>query len=324
VSATIASYDPADAPALIALWNRALGYRFPMSARLWRENVGGDPNWRPGDGLVLRLADGTIAGFALTRRFRQLDRYPTMAPVRDLGWIMALAIAPEHAGRGHGSQLLAAAEQHLRGQGASQCDLGGSPGHFLPGPPADDERALRFWQRHRYEPATLVHDLHRSLADWQPRPLDLPGGWRCAAGQPGQEADLLAFLDTSFPGRWHYHLADSLARGARIEDVALLLAPDGAVSGFAATWHAASPLLGPATNWHPALGPHFGGLGPLGIAASARGHGRGLALVAAAATLLHRRGVVECAIDWATLLDFYARLGFTPWRSYWRCAPKAL
>jgi GNAT superfamily N-acetyltransferase len=324
MNASIAPSTSADTPALIALWNQALGDRFPLSERLWRENVEGDPNWRPDDGLALRLADGTTIGFALTRRFHQPDAYPAMAPVRDLGWIMALVIAPQHTGQGHGSQLLAAAEQHLREQGATHCDLGGSLGHFLPGPPADDERALRFWQRHGYQPDRLVHDLHRSLADWQPTPLNLSGGWRCTPGQPGQEAALLTFLDVSFPGRWHYHLADSLARGAHIEDVALLLAPDDTVSGFAATWHFASPLLGPATNWHPALGPQFGGLGPLGIAVSARGHGRGLALVAAATTFLHQRGVTECAIDWTTLLDFYGRLGFAPWRSYWRCTPKPL
>jgi GNAT superfamily N-acetyltransferase len=324
VSARIGPYDSADAPALIALWNRALGNRFPLSARLWQQSVEGDPNWRPGDGLVLRLPDGTIAGFALTRRFHQLGQYPAMAAVRYLGWIMALVIAPEHAGRGYGSQLLSAAEENLRQRGATHCDLGGSLGHFLPGPPADDERALAFWQRHGYQHARLVHDLHRSLADWQPTPMALRDGWRCAPGQQGQEAALLTFLDASFPGRWHYHLAESLARGASIQDVTLLFTPDDAVAGFVATWHAASPLLGPATTWHPALGPHFGGIGPLGIAASARGHGRGLALVAAAVTHLHQRGVVECAIDWTTLTDFYARLGFVSWRNYWRCAPKQL
>lgn len=324
MNATIVPYDSADAPALVALWNRALGARFPLSARLWGQSVEGDPNWRAGDGLVLRLPDGTIAGFALTRRFHQREHYPAMAPIFDLGWIMALVIAPELSGQGYGGQLVAAAEAHLRQQGATHCDLGGSLGHFLPGPPADDERALRFWQRHGYQPDRLVHDLHRSLFDWQTTPLDLPGGWRCAAGQPGQEGALLAFLDTSFRGRWHYHLADSLAHGASIEDVAMLFTPEDTVAGFVATWHAASPLLGPATNWHPALGSNFGGIGPLGIAAVARGHGRGLAVVAAAVTLLHRRGVVECAIDWTTLTDFYARLGFVPWRSYWRCTPKAL
>lgn len=317
-------YQTAFAPALIALWNRALGDRFPLDARLWRQNVEGDPNWRPRDGLVLQHDDGALIGFALTRRFRSLDRYPAMAAVGDLGWIPALVVAPEHAGRGFGSSLLAAAEEHLRREGAARCDIGGSVGHLLPGPPADDERALRFWQRHGYQPARLVHDLHRSLIGWVPLAAAPHAGWRIAPGQPGQEAALLAFLQRAFPGRWHYHLADSLARGAPIADVLLLIAPDETVAGFVATWPDSGPLLGPATHWFPALDARFGGIGPLGIDASARGRGLGLALMSAAVTLLQERGVTGCTIDWTDLTAFYARLGFHPWRSYWRCQPKPL
>ena len=322
MNATIAPYTPALAPDLIALWNRAVGPRFPLSERLWRQNVEGDPNWRPGDALVLRLPDATIAGFAVTRRFQLLDRYPALSMVADLGWIPALIIAPEHAGRGLGSQLLAAAEAQLLRQGATRCDIGGSPGHLLPGPPADDERALRFWRRHGYEPTRLVHDLYRSLAGWLPPALPVVEGWRIAPGEPHQRDALLGFLREAFPGRWHYHLADSFARGADLGDTTLLRSPDGTVAGFVATWHDASPLLGPATHWFPALGPRHGGIGPLGIAPAARGHGLGLALVAAAVAQLQRRGVVDCTIDWTDLTEFYARLGFHPWRSYWRCTPK--
>ncbi len=324
MNATIVPYQPAYAPALIALWNRALGDRFPLDERLWRQNVEGDPNWRPDDLLILQQGAGALVGFALTRRFRLQERYPAMAPVADLGWISALVIDPEHTGQGLGSQLLAAAEAHLRRQGAARCDIGGSVGHFLPGPPADDERALGFWQRHGYQPARLVHDLCRSLTAWLPIETETPAGWSIAPGQMGQEAALLAFLQGAFPGRWYYHLADSLARGAQIGDFILLTAPDGTVAGFVATWPDTSPLLGPATHWFPALGAHFGGIGPLGIAASARGQGLGLALVSAAVTLLHDRGIDHCTIDWTDLTAFYARLGFSPWRSYWRCHPKVL
>ena len=104
----------------------------------------------------------------------------------------------------------------------------------------------------------------------------------------------------------------------------MLNGPDSTVAGFVATWPYASPLLGPATHWFPAIGAHFGGIGPLGIAATARGRGLGIAMVAAAVTLLQARGVAHCTIDWTDLTDFYARLGFRTWRRYWRCQPKRL
>lgn len=71
----LAPYEPALAPTLIALWHRALGGRFPLSERLWRQNVTDDPHWRPGDGLVLRAAPFWAGhGYATTRRVHDLRR----------------------------------------------------------------------------------------------------------------------------------------------------------------------------------------------------------------------------------------------------------
>ena len=329
MSATVALYDPAEAPALIALWNRALGGCFPLTERLWRQNVDEDPNWRRGDGLVLRAADGTPIGFALMRIYRHHATNPDMAALRDLGWIMALVIDPLRAGCGYGGQLLHAAESRLRAAGATRCDIGGSPGHLLPGPPSDDLRALRFWSRHGYPPVREVSDLRRALADWSPPPVPgaiTDGGWRITPGQPGQEGAFLAALSRDFPGRWRAALADTFARGGSAEDLVELRDPAGGIAGFLATWRPEGRFLGPGLHWLPALGPCPGAIGPLGIAPTARGKGLGLALVAGAVNLLRERGVADCTIDWVgeELLDFYAHLGFRPVRAYQRCAQKAL
>lgn len=181
------------APDLSAIWNRALGGRFPLTEWLWRQNVEGDPNWRPGDALVARRAVGALVGFALTRRFQGGDEPANadLTALRDLGWIMALAVAPEERGRGIGGRLIAAAEGRLRAAGATRCDLGGSVGHLLPGPPAGDERAARFWARHGYRPERQVHDLVRDLADWTPPapPAALRSGdWRLGPARAGRRA----------------------------------------------------------------------------------------------------------------------------------------
>lgn len=98
----------------------------------------------------------------------------------------------------------------------------------------------------------------------------------------------------------------------------------GAVAGFLLSWHWQGHFLGPPVHWFPALGARFGGIGPLGIARSARSRGLGLALVAAGVDALRARGVERCLIDWTDLAEFYGRLGFRVAESYWRCAPKAL
>ncbi|HEU5329628.1 MAG TPA: GNAT family N-acetyltransferase [Thermomicrobiales bacterium] len=327
MTVAIAPYQPEQAPALIAIWNRALGERFPLTERLWRQNVDGDPNYAPGDGLVARRADGTIVGFVITRVFRQLASNPDMATYRALGWLVALAVAPEEAGHGIGSELLAAAEARLREEGATACDAGGSVGHLLPGPPLANARALRFWERHGYQPEHAVYDLQRNLRDWVAPPVPdavQRGEWRLGPARPGQEAAILDFLGRAFPGRWRYATATAFAHGVPAGDVVVLEDRGGTVQGFLALWDWRSPVLGPSSHWFPVLGEQFGGIGPLGIAREVRGQGLGLALVAAGARELQARGVAECTIDWTGLTGFYGRLGFQTTDGYWRCTPKTL
>lgn len=131
---------------MIDLWNRALGAEFPMTERLWWQNIEHDPNYALGDALIVRDHAGAVVGLALTRRLRQCDaaNMADMTRLSDLGWILALIVAPSAQGQGLGGKLLTLAEKRLRDGGASRYDLGGGLGHFLPGPPQSNVRALAF------------------------------------------------------------------------------------------------------------------------------------------------------------------------------------
>ena len=71
-----------------------------------------------------------------------------------------------------------------------------------------------------------------------------------------------------------------------------------------------------ALSYQALLGDDLGGLGAVGVAASERGRGIGLALVAGASELLKARGIGHSYIDWTTLVNFYGHLGYAPWREY--------
>lgn len=325
----ISAYQPEQMADLIRLWNTTLGTWFPMSERLWRQNVDTEANYQPGDGIVAYTESGMLAGMALTREPSAPAARNQVPSAADLGWLLALAVAPPFQRRGLGRRLLTHAEDQLRGQGARRCDLGGGLGHFLPGPPLIGEDAAgsahAFWQHHGYTPLREEYDLHRELAEFVAPPLPEPiraGEYRFAVGRGGEEDALLAFLGRCFPGRWRYAVADTLARGGAMSDVLLLKDRAGTIQGFLSMWSYASATLGPSTNWYPLLGERFGGIGPLGIAPEVRGLHLGLALVAEGARVLQQRGVMECVIDWTTLVSFYERLGFRIWRRYLRYQPK--
>lgn len=324
------AYQPEQRSDLIGLWNTILGAAFPMTERLWRQNVDTEANYQPGDGIVAYTESGTLAGMALTRVPTSPAARNQMPTSADLGWLLALVVAPQFQRRGLGRRLLALAEDRLRGLGARQCDLGGGLGHFLPGPPLSGEgagSANAFWQHSGYTPLREEYDLHRELAEFAVPPLPEPiraGEFRVAVGRSGEEAALLAFLGRCFPGRWRYAVAETLACGGAMSDVLLLKDRAGTIQGFLSMWSYASATLGPSTNWYPLLGERFGGIGPLGIAPEVRGLHLGLALVAEGTRILQQRGVTECVIDWTTLVTFYERLGYRTWRRYLRYQPKRI
>ncbi len=329
VSSEIEEYTSAQAPEVIALWNRTLGADFPMTERLWRQNVDTDPNYAPGDALIARNRAGEVVGLALTRTLRHggaADR-ADMASLRDLGWILALIVAPDAQGQGLGGMLLTLAEKRLRDGGDSRCDLGGGLGHFLPGPPQGDARALAFWESRGYQRGDVVHDLRRGMSEYTapPEPEALrSGAFYIEPGHDGEQNEIIGFLSRAFPGRWRYSVESTFARGGAPEDVLLLKDRTGRIQGFLSAWSFTSATLGPSVYWYPALCERFGGIGPLGIAEDARGMGLGLALVSAGVSALKAHGVQECGIDWTRLVAFYERLGFHVWRSCYRCSEKPL
>ena len=60
----------------------------------------------------------------------------------------------------------------------------------------------------------------------------------------------------------------------------------------------------------------WGQLGSVGVGASCRGKGYGLALIDQGLRRLQAAGVRGCVIDWTHLLDLYGRFGFRTHRSY--------
>lgn len=330
------TYEPAVIPDLIQLWNECLGQSFPMTERLMRQNLDGDPTFRH-EGSWLARDGERVVGWVLAKALT--DPPSMLAKYRGMGGIGALCVHPDYRRRGAGSELLRRAEAYLSEQGLAKSALY-YPHHFLPGIPAQCDDAIAFFKRHGYTGFHQCVDLERDITEFEV-PAHAKERWQRDAHnvvirplREDEQTGLVDFVAREFSPGWAYSTQRSLEGGGEacdfvvaVDDVAAVEDDDmrdsARIVGFCHTFTKDSLRLGGSTLWYPLLGENFGGLGPIGIAAAHRKRGLGLALLCESVKHNQRRGVVRMAIDWTVLADFYQSIGFQVWKRYLQ-ASKAL
>ncbi len=293
-----------------ALWTAACGAELAISARFVEFNTlpstGGFQ-----EGRLARL-DGEPRGFVLAS---VLKNFPNVSSP-EKGWIDAVAVSPESHRRGIGSALLEWAEEWLRAQGCHSARLGASLRPFAPGLP-DELHNENFFRARGYGARAgreVEWDVARDLDDYVTLPFVQPTNIVTRAAQPQDESALREFFLREFPGRWHYEFEEHLREGGRISDYTILVSARG-VDGFCFLTFEDS--LRPLDRFYlHALPRPWGQAGALGVSADARGKHYGAAVVDAGLRRLRERGVRGCVIDWTSLLEFYGKFGFKPYRQY--------
>jgi GNAT superfamily N-acetyltransferase len=294
--------------ALVAIWNAACGADLAINERLMSYNT------QPATGARLfgRVAveNDQPVGFVIASA---LPNDPPTSP-RDLGWIDALAVAPEFQRRGFGGALLASAETWLRAQGCARMRLGGGLHYFLPGYPVALDN-LAFFHKRGYAPRASepqVCDLAHDLRDYA-----TPQQSNDATIRPAQSSDadaILAFLRREFPGRWRFEFEEFARERGRFADYIILETARG-IEGVARMTLEDSER--PIERYYPHRLPRpWGQIGSIGISQDARGKGYGGALLDAGLRALRDQGVRGCIIDWTSLVELYRKFGFAPYRWY--------
>lgn len=296
------------------LWNAACGTDLAISERMVRYGLqtatGGRADAR------LAVHDGQPLGFVVVTT---LPGDPSVAP-KELGWIEALAVHPDAQRQGVGSALLAWAEHWLHDQGCQAVALGAGLRHFTPGVPVELESAP-FFVRHDYigdsldaPAAEQTWDVAADLARYTTPPTVRAVDAAVRPAQPSDEAAILEFFHREFPGRWRFEFEEQLRGGGRISDYMVLWSARGVDGCCTLTFE---DSLRPMDHFFPYRLPRpWGQLGGIGISADRRGQGYGALLLDAGLRRLHNNGVNGCVIDWTSLVDFYGKFGFTPYRRY--------
>jgi mycothiol synthase len=278
---TLRPITRADDGALRALWNAACPFD-PLSEALYEEKVWGDPDLAPDLALVAEEGSEPVGFGVAVRR-----------PGAAHGTVKLLAVAPPHWRRGHGSALLAALEERLRGVGTSAVRLGESaPNYLVPGLDPRYTRAMLLAVARGYarfgETYNLDVDLEAEAWETDPEEAALAGrGVEVRRAAAGDREAVRAFLDVHWPA-WQAEVGQSLGQ----EPVALHLAfRGGDLLGFSA--YDGNNL---GTGW----------FGPMGTAPAARGLGIGGVLLRRCLRDLRAQGLPRAVIPWVGPIAFYA------------------
>lgn len=264
-----------------------------------------EPQWRFDESALTRCMDhaliGVIDGDVLG-----------VAALHDgqKAAVNLVAVRSDARRRGVGTALVEIACHELRQRGHHSIVAAGAGPYLWPGIPRDLPGAVDFFNARGWQFDVDVHDLTRSLLDYE-TPPDVAQRAREAEIDFGRanerERDHIASLapDHWYPG-WDRHFAGAV--------------PDDVVVGRRRNGDVVAALIVGQPNrsspWELMLGPGVTTIGCVGTLSTCRSEGIGTALVAHASELLRQSGGTTCHIGWTVLLDFYGRLGYRPWRSY--------
>ncbi|HET8524450.1 MAG TPA: GNAT family N-acetyltransferase, partial [Thermomicrobiales bacterium] len=137
------AYEPQDAPAVVALWNRTIGGAFPLSVDLLRQVTELNPSFRPTDAVTVWEGDDLI-GFGLLNRYRgEEEAYRALA---DHAHISAIIVAPERQRQGIGTEIYLRLRSRIIDLPQERIRAGAGVFHLFPGPPEELPGARPFFE----------------------------------------------------------------------------------------------------------------------------------------------------------------------------------
>jgi beta-N-acetylhexosaminidase len=293
------------------LWQSTLGETWPLTRDLFDRALSSVLPGQRSDHFIA-MEGSAIVGFVAT----QINQ--NIAAPSD-GYLMALIVAPDAQRRGIGTALHNAALDHLRQCGVRQAQLGGRYPRFWPGVPSNLPLAVSFFKARGWTyPDHIDYDLTRNLDGYtvSPELHEQMAAEQISIGPATAEEveAVLAFEEREFAG-W----LDTFRYIASLGDYQDMLVARDPRKGIVGTLNMFSPQSNPQrvdALWKPLLGDDVGGLGEVGVAASERKRGIGVAMVAWGSEILRQRGVGNAFIGYTSLVNFYGKVGYKVWRRY--------
>lgn len=297
---------------IVALWNKEIGKDFPLREALFKQNSFDDVNVQVNHSLIALNDEDEVVGFIVVKSFEESEIVDMHAGT---GWIQALLVDSAYRNQGIGSKLLEQAEQFFQSKGKEQILIGRDPFHYFPGVPTEYKEMCQWLEKKGYKKENTEVDLTCTYGEDEPiMEPDVADATFVIATEDDKEG-LIQFLQRCFPGRWEYEARKYFEQGCSGREFVLLKVA-GEVKGFCRINDPQSDIIAQNVYWDPLFTEGLGGVGPLGVDASERGKGYGLAIVQAGIAFLRKRGIQHIVIDWTGLIAFYEKLGYRVWKTY--------
>lgn len=292
--------------AIIQLWNDEYKKIYPISDKLFERNVS-NVNLETS---FISMFNQEVVGFILSKTWE--DNYPIIS-YQNTGWISLFCVKKAYRNQGIGSKLLSLVEEKMIELNKDVLYLGKDYNNYFPGLPVDLKSNLNFFLERGFERPYDTYDLINTNKDFIPL---RETKYEFRFGTMKDKDNLLSFIYSNWPGRWHKEAIDYFANGGTGKEYLLCLNQEKVI-GFARVNFPETDTLLTSNNvtWRDRF-ESLGGVGPLGIDKEYRKMHLGFNIVAMAINSLNERNVSDIIIDWTGLLEFYRLFGFEVWKSY--------
>lgn len=190
--------------------------------------------------------------------------------------------------------------------GGDSITIGSGDRHIFPGIPLPQCRLP--WSQITEARGPSVVDLVGDLESMKSFEIPLAADFRLSPIDNEKiKTEILNFVATEFPGRWHREIVEDFEKGFQVHYFAYY--EKNQILGYVRLYGWRNDYLAPGVYFNSENNSKNAGLGPIGVARAARGRGLGKILLTLSWALLRSKGCQKVRVDWTTEREFYQGRG---------------
>lgn len=291
------------------LWNKEYGFIYPISKELFQRNL---MNVSYESSFVCLNDDNNLVGFILLKFWQ--DEFK-IGDYDESSWISLFYVDPKLRRLGIGSKLLELAEKEAKQKNKKTLYLGKDYLNYFPGLPVDLKQSCPWFEKRGFVRPYDTYDLIKKVNKSEKLRLK-NNDFIFRTSTLNDKENLIQFMKNNWPGRWLKELLDYYANGGTGKEYVVGIDGDK-ICAFAKVGlpDTKSLLISYSSTWKNRFDA-LGGIGPLGVDVSYRKRQLGYDVVAYAHNHLIDNNASDIIIDWTGLLEFYRKMGFEVFKSY--------